>query len=76
MTIRSSAQASLGPRAIFLALGCCFSTVCLAQSKPSPMASVIVTKIKPDMAQEWESVQKELNAALKKGGPVAGGHFR
>jgi hypothetical protein len=54
--------------AISSALSLCVSTLCLAQSKPAPMASVFVTHVKPDMALEWEALQKDLNAALKKGG--------
>src|SRR5258708_1105529 len=51
--------------AVSSALSLCLS---MAQSKPGPMATVFVTQVKPGMARDWEALQKELNAGLKKGG--------
>jgi hypothetical protein len=54
--------------AISTALSLCLPSGAWAQAKPASTASVFVTKVKPGMAKEWEALQKELNAALKKGG--------
>ncbi len=57
--------------AVSVALALCFSTWCLAQSSaPAPSwTHVTVSKVKPDMLQEWTDLQKnEVNPALKKAG--------
>lgn len=54
------------PSALLLALG--VSTLGHAQTATGPMSRVTITHVKPDMSTEWIAVQKERNAAAKKGG--------
>ena len=68
MQIRFYWQQFLALAAAPVALGLCISTIVSAQPKPVPFISVFVTKVKPDMSRDWEALQKELNAALRKGG--------
>lgn len=45
-----------------------FNPKLAAQNNPPPLLSVRIVQVKPDKVAEWEGLQKELSAAMKKAG--------